>query len=138
MDVVQLDGCCGVAEIQYLADETTPTSALREIASEFFTGSQGAGVGEWAHLIFTEVSNHAGKKQTYGADLAALIRKERLGTVTVSRAKINPNHRNPAHWIKVYTWAVDAKRFYKWVQANCPGFMNEDVAVYAHNDYYYW
>lgn len=125
--------CCAVAEIADLGTEDDAEEAMRTVARAVFERGERDWEPMCAHLIFTEVVNHEGVRQTYGKDFAAFIAKHKLGTVTVGPAKINPNHRNPAHWVKVYTWAINAKNFLKWAKDAVPDFFERDERYYATN-----
>ena len=51
-------------------------------------------------MIFTQ----AGKGATYGDRFAEYILEHKLGDVTMTGVKVNPNSRNP---LKTFVWTVD-------------------------------
>jgi hypothetical protein len=66
---------------------------------------------KWRYAVFTQ----AGKGESYGRKFAALIRKQKLGTVVQATTKTvtNPNSGNV---LKAWLWTVNHKNLRKWAQ----------------------
>lgn len=128
--VYATDGCCAVGEVEGLRYDKNAEASLLEIANEFFDPDEQRAddIGRWAHVIFTEVTRAEEEKNpsrekksysgTYGRELAALIKKLKLGTVISTRTAMNPNHSNKGyrHFVKAYVWTVNRKNFLKWAK----------------------
>ena len=91
---------CGVQQLSDLSrnQEDNIRYASQDVNYNGFSG---------AFLIF---SDHA-HALSNGSRLAAFIKKKKLGTVTATRSKVNPNSGNA---IKVWVWAVDKKAVAKF------------------------
>lgn len=91
MELIESEISCGVAELSNLWNPTIadvmdlPVEGLRP-----------------AFIVFSDVAGSNGDK------LAKLIKKHKLGTLTVTRPKTNPNSGNK---IKVWAWSVDQSKF---------------------------
>jgi hypothetical protein len=124
------NNCCAVGEVAGLRYDKTPEESLLGIATGFFDPDEQHvdDIGRWAHIIFTEVTRAEEEKNpsrekksysgTYGRELAALIKKLKLGTVIASRTAMNPNHSEKGyrHFVKTYVWTVNRKNFLKWAK----------------------
>lgn len=104
MDVEHTHSCCGAHELIGSSDiesQEDAIDALIEIAKVRYVEHNTC-----AFYIFTGVTDE-GTCQEF----AEAIRSERLGTVTKSRDKVNPNSENE---IAVWIWAVNDNRYRKW------------------------
>ena len=150
MSIQTLEGCCGVGEIQYVGSMGGPKEALKTILGDFVEHNYGGGGSyysyakgcyvdepekesfEWlpmdGHLVFTEVAKVTRPQQIqvgYGKKLAALIKKEKLGSVIVSKPRKNAiNH--PDHILKVYVWTPNERACKAWAKKN--GVFSETYA----------
>ena len=102
-------GCCAVREIEYLSDYDTPEEAMGRIVDEEFGNLP-------AFYVFTGVVGYTNSKrrEVYGTKFRDFIDKNRLGAVTESPARHNPNH--PTHKVRVWVWAVNHKAVTKWLK----------------------
>ena len=101
--MVQLNrtSCCGLREISGLGGAGTSRNALYEVAKIMYTNSK-----KGAFVVFSAPSQHK-----YGDNLRNLITKTRVGTVSKSRARKNPNSLNT---LNVYMWSVNDKVLKRW------------------------
>lgn len=101
---------CGVHQL-YEIGRDTPKQSVAAAKEDFFYesddwGSEAKLKKSCAFYIFSDtVSSGAGLK------LAKYIRDNRLGTVQISRAKVNPNSGNT---IQVFTWKVNDRALQRW------------------------
>jgi hypothetical protein len=93
--------CCGMKELSGIQDFTPDYGFFQEIAE----GLRG-NTGRTAHIIFTDARLPAWKKPTKGDELAAFIRKKRMGRVTASPWRKNPNSLNE---VCVFVWTFNDK-----------------------------
>lgn len=98
---IEQTSCCGVHELINIGDERTAHNVLLEVAKYRFYEENPC-----ALYFFTGVTR--GK---YAEALAALIKKEKLGTCTRTRPKKNPNSGNT---ISAYLWDVNNTKFKSW------------------------
>lgn len=139
MDIFALNACCGVGEVEYLEDACGPDKALQEIGNLMFEDPDYSHVPTFAHLIFTEVTKRLDGRRTidtktYGADLAKLIKKQKLGTVLITRMAVNPCHndKDDKHMLKTYLWTPNYRKFKAYWKAN------GGVVQKRERDDYFW
>jgi len=104
MITIERTNCCGFKEIDNLCDGTAEQN-LKETCEQFFNDDNDA-----AFLFFTGVS-----KEGYGQKFKKLILKEKLGEITETKAKRNPNSGNK---IKAWIWAVNKTKFKQYAKRN--------------------
>lgn len=105
--------CCGFREICNLSG-IGPERAIKEICDAQFVSRYASNSYSitrvldlsLSHAVFTEVQNG-----TYGKNLAAYIRKHKLGTVIGSRISTNPNSGNR---LKGYIWTINKRALSAW------------------------
>ena len=101
--------CCGVREIDGLRLFGVRKS-MKDIAPDILHGC--------AFVIFTGVvSENVSENAQYGQRFAKYIIKNRLGEVTASPRRLNPNSQN---MLAVWIWTVDHEALARWVVRNCP------------------
>ena len=93
--------CCGLDEIFDLEEETKPM--LLNISERFLDEKT-------AFYVFSDVSYSSS-----GKNLAKMIKKLKLGTITTTKYKTNPNSGNK---LKIYVWSVDSKKLRDWHYKN--------------------
>lgn len=98
--------CCGVKDYNGLCG-FTPKQVLQRISRSWFERRK---EGRGAFLMFTDVN---GVKK--GLAVKKYIEDSKLGTVTKSPSRKNPNSRNK---ITVFLWAINKQKFYKWAKDN--------------------
>lgn len=104
MSYTEDTSCCGVKEIVDICDEKLNNeSLLRDITDlRYEDGDK----GNCCYYFFTDIN-----LCEYGNSLKKYITDNKLGTVTRSGAKKNPNSGNS---IKVYLWTVNNGALYLW------------------------
>jgi len=96
--------CCAIREISGI-ENYTPKETVKQVAKEYCCSDEKS-----AFLLFTFYANR--KK---GDNLKKFIEKNKLGTVTKSRAKKNPNSGNN---INIFIWSIGRINFKKWALKN--------------------
>ena len=98
--------CCGLRELNDLCDyRYNPERALKDFCSSFFHGQQDD-EDLAAFILFTGVS-----KERYGQRFASLIKKNKLGKILETRAKLNPNS---GSIIKTWIWDINRPATRAW------------------------
>jgi hypothetical protein len=106
--------CCGINELAEIQDCDDAKHVLEEVA-EGHKIKFGERSGAWdqdllaCHFIFSQAYKHS----PYGEELAKLIKKLKLGRLTSSGWKINPNSGNP---VKVWIWTPSYRRLREWYE----------------------
>ena len=125
IEINQEMDCCGVRELNNLSGGNSPKEVVQQLCNggEYLYDQSilrenpraRQERGRYAFIIFSQ----AGPPRTthYGTDLAKFITKNRLGTVTESPYKINPNTGNK---LRVWIWALDPVGITKWWKKNKP------------------
>ena len=93
--------CCGVKELDYIEYESS-----REIMQEIYESER-----DFAFILFTATS-----EMKEGRNLAKYIKKHKLGSVTRSPSRINPNTHNH---ISVWVWSVNHNAINRWGNKHC-------------------
>ena len=99
MTQINSTSCCGLREIDEL--DYPPDEILTTVAEDFFNDEN-----PMAFYFFTDT-----RRSQNGRNLAVYITKHKLGAITTTRYKINPNSDN---WLKVFVWAVNPRIFEVW------------------------
>lgn len=94
--------CCGTKEISGLTYEGTPEQALRQLPRV-----------SPACYVFTGASYYATSPAPYAKRFKDYILKHRLGVVTESAPRRNPNS---GRFVTLYVWSVNSKAFSAWRQ----------------------
>ena len=97
--------CCGIDEIADIADHDNPKEALKEVCHEIYYNDKTC-----AFMMFSDI----GKKES-GKALHKYITKNKLGTVTKSVSRINPNSDNS---LAIWIWAMHRGNLKKWWNKN--------------------
>lgn len=106
--------CCGLREISGLSEHRTPAIAMQafcrfSLGLDYnYNGRLGRTL-EFSHAVFTAATG----KNDYGEKFAAFILRNKLGTVTPSQRRNNPNSGNP---LKVWVWTLHQTNVKKWAQ----------------------
>lgn len=113
--------CCGIAELDGISESNrSPQNTLQSLFEDMWGdcgcwecdedcgGKSNEYEEQCAFIIFSDTER---TKFKYGLDLAEFIKKNKLGTVGKTRAKINPNSNNK---IIMWTWSINLKAFAKW------------------------
>jgi hypothetical protein len=99
MDIEETS-CCGLRELSDLSD--TIADNVRTVWEDMKDHET-----FYPHVFFTDAYARGEKASgTNGYKLAQLIEKNKLGVITASPAKINPNSGNK---LVVWVWTVDKK-----------------------------
>lgn len=108
----QSTSCCGVDEIVDLGSRNTTRGAMLDVCNNYIRREwNNSFVDDFpAFLSFTGVMKYG-----YGQEFANFIRKNKLGTVRESVARVNPNSGNR---IKMWIWAVNRTAMRKWYKDN--------------------
>ncbi len=105
--------CCGIREITGISRlTTTPKTVVEEIYYDRFVNNE-----HYAFVIFTDIENMA-----RGKAIAEFIRKVKLGTITSTLTRVNPNTSHP---LKVGIWGINSKAFKAWGKRNLPQYNDE-------------
>ena len=104
MEISQLH-CCGIHEFDGLYEADDAKEVLEFICKEWFP-TWNTQKGSGAYIVFSDIGEGVEVK-----DIARLISKYKLGTVSKPRPKVNPNSNNT---LEVLLWAVSAQAFYRW------------------------
>ena len=94
--------CCGVHQIMDLGHSKTPEIALRYIKGQL----------RLPFVVFSGVTKRihpdhsSSRMDNYGQAFASFLKKKKLGRVTSSLSRVNPNSNNT---IKVWVWEPDYK-----------------------------
>jgi len=90
--------CCGIRELDGVMSADNAMQALVEAAESWYENDN-----DGAYIFFS-VTN----KSKRGDEMAALIKKLRLGTVLVTKATKN---RNSGNMLRMYVWTVNKNNF---------------------------
>ncbi|KKK80713.1 hypothetical protein LCGC14_2820730 [marine sediment metagenome] len=112
--------CCGLGELDGIAN-TEPRIIIKHFCEATYTQGEwdgyAGGVGRmipsdfnYALVLFTSVT-----KRKYGERLRDYIIKNKLGYVTKSATKTNPNTKNR---INAWLWAIHVKNLEQWYKKN--------------------
>lgn len=112
MEIVGTD-CCAVDEISGITGKT-PDSVLRKVCQNYFEDED-----KCAFYLFTDIDKNDYKN---AIALKKFIETNKLGRVTVSRAKKNPNSGN---MVKIYVWEI-SQRVLKVFNKKHYGYSNDD------------
>lgn len=96
----ELPHCCGIHELGLIVEDESAVETLR---------------GVWpfdlsAHVIFSVTSRETANHKR-GMQLAALIRKNKLGTVVSTKPARNPGHTGT---LKAWIWTPDVQKLLAW------------------------
>lgn len=111
-DIVEMDiaqtSCCGLREIENLSDYNHTKEAMQAFCKKFLNTDLYGGYtsDKYAFVLFTGVI-----EERYGQRFARFITATKLGKVTGSRARINPNSENV---IKVWIWELNKQALIRW------------------------
>ena len=101
--------CCGLRQIDGLSNHK-PKEAMKRVCRGFFrSGMKGA------FIAFTEASYSFQTESTYGKDFKKFIEKNKLGDVTETKSKRNPNSGNK---LITFVWAVKPTNLKNWYKKN--------------------
>ena len=106
--------CCGVKElcgIGYMMGEFGPVGVIKDYIRQSRSAICPAPTPyrpRVAHLIFTQAS-----PGRYGADLAAYIIKNKLGTILQTPSQANPNSGNK---VIMFLWSLDKPNLIAWAR----------------------
>lgn len=120
--------CCGTRELDGVSDEP-PETLIREMIEEGFLESHYDFSGsrltkKWnpcfAFVVFTDTNakSYTGHNRRYtGKKFAAYLEAHKLGTVTASVRRTNPNHSGrKGVFLQVWVWAMDFKALKVWAK----------------------
>lgn len=96
--------CCAVDEINGIDEK--PKDVLISICDEKY----GGGDSKQAFIIFTDNVT----EYSHGENLAKYIKKNKLGSLQVTRARKNPNSGN---LVKVWIWTPNERKLKMWYKA---------------------
>lgn len=108
MTRIQHTSCCGVSELSGITDYADPKVILEVAANNRFRDGDANG----AYYIFTDTG-----RGTYGNRLRKYIEDNKLGTVSQTKGKRNPNTGNS---VILYTWMLNVRGFKAWYRKNYP------------------
>jgi hypothetical protein len=106
MNALGETACCGVNEITSLGDFRNSKDALQEVCRDMYWYE-----GNCAFITFTQ----AGSGTRYGNNLKRYIESNKLGDVTVSPSKVNPNTGNR---VRMFVWAINRPALDRWAYKN--------------------
>ncbi len=117
--------CCGIKEVDQIGHYRSDRRLLKDLGLKFFGGRVGDNdyytQNDSAFLLFSTIG-----KKTIGERTAALIQKEKLGTVSFVGKRKNPNSGN---MLSMWVWAVNIPAYQKWCKKNKvaidPSYENE-------------
>lgn len=132
MNINDVEGCCGINELAYIADAKSPDRVIRFLAEEYEAQEEGehderrfwGGPDSVSNLyLFTQATSKKVTKrqreQGYGFRLKKFIEQHKLGEVTVGPERENavPGHNTI---ITPFIWAPDwdAIKAGKWRESN--------------------
>jgi hypothetical protein len=116
MDVQGLN-CCAIREIDGLSNSgyrNNTELAFKDFCDEFYEYQDGwddeddyydEENGTGAFIIFSQV-----EPSDYGTQFAEYIRKNKLGRVSKSRKKLNPNSDN---FVTMFVWEINREKTFK-------------------------
>lgn len=113
----QLQGCCGVTEIDGISEFKFPEEAAKAVFNDGYTFEESQinelQIPEASHLIFTQATRR--KTRTgYGFSLADYVEFHKLGTVAFSDSAKNPNSSN---YIVTFVWTLGStKNIERWAK----------------------
>lgn len=118
-------GCCAFTEVVDIKG-TTPLNVLKHICRESSQNYLNAQTKMWhrrlmlsAFYVFTAMveNTRSGRETDYGQSLAAYIRKNKLGKVMMTPARVNRvNH--PTHMVRGWIWMPEVDMMSAWWEAN--------------------
>lgn len=114
-------GCCAVREIYQLNHHKGDSlAAMKEFCRLHDYSAGGSLCGLYAFYIFTGVVKTDDKEPVgYGEAFEEFIRKNKLGTICRSVARVNRvNH--PNHYVKVWVWAPSKDNLQAWWNKHKP------------------
>lgn len=100
--------CCGVAEIVHIGETSSVELILDAVGEDRYEDDGQNG----AFYFFTDIG-----RARRGHDLAKYIRDHKLGKVSRSEAKRNPNTGNR---VIIFTWALQGNSFKAWYRKRHP------------------
>lgn len=114
MAYLESSPCCAMDIIDGVDD--TPQEVLRSICDEKYPDKEwcdedeeyGSDKKEQAFIVFTD---NVSKKDSGGEGLAKYIKKNKLGSFIVTRARRNPN---TDHMVKVWVWTPNERNLKRW------------------------
>jgi len=113
IDINGLD-CCGIKEIVDIDNYTeNPKQIILDICEDYYKEEHMC-----AFYIFSDI-----QKKKAGKNLKNFIQKNKLGLITLSPIRINPNSGNS---LRVYLWTIDKKNLKQYWHKN----NNYDVDEY--------
>lgn len=99
---IQTLNCCGINEIDGIGDyKREPEKIVRDVCDRYFESTI-----KCAYYIFSDIG-----KKTAGKTLADYILKNKLGTITLPKTKINPNSKNS---LNMWIWSINAANLKKY------------------------
>lgn len=102
--------CCGVKEIAGISgyNRRAPQALDR-----LYRSWRDQRIPNVPFIVFTEASPvvNAPTLKLYGRQIANLIKRSHLGSVSVAGPSKNPNSMN---YVRVYTWKVNWAAYHKW------------------------
>lgn len=101
MPTIEHTQCCGIKEIDGV-EGSHPKEFLLDIADAIMSGAEDA-----AFYFFSDI----GDAQN-GKAIAAFLKRNKLGKITKTGAKRNPNSGNRLH---MWVWNIDLKAYRTWV-----------------------
>lgn len=99
--------CCGIRElIDIDAYLTEPEQIIADVCEEYYIHEH-----RCAFYLFSDIQD---KKS--GKELSSFIKKNKLGTITMSPVRVNPNSDNS---LRVYLWTISRANLRKYWYKNC-------------------
>lgn len=128
MEILNLK-CCGIKEIAGLSHHETTKGALKSFGELTYFAARNvkgpkeppvmvpAPIERFRYVIFSQANTpgylESLSRSKYGEKFAALILKERLGTLIETTPNINPNSNN---MLRVWVWTIDHDRTKAYIE----------------------
>jgi hypothetical protein len=99
--------CCGIKELIDIDDyRTEPEQIIEDVCEEYYIHEH-----RCAFYIFSDIQD-----KVAGKNLRKYILKNKLGTITMSPIRVNPNSDNS---LRVYIWTISRANLRKYWYKNC-------------------
>lgn len=107
---------CAITDIDGISYPTSPKYALQDICTCIFVEDD----SRTPFYLFTQAqtpANTKARKKTYGADLAAYITRNKLGSVVRTEKRKNINSGNN---VVAFLWTINYEATKSWFKKNLP------------------
>ncbi|MFA5695834.1 MAG: hypothetical protein WC917_00010 [Bacilli bacterium] len=99
--------CCGIEELVDIADyETEPKTIIVDICTNYFENEN-----QCAFYMFSDI-----QRKRSGKNLCKFIKKHKLGLITQSPSRVNPNSGNS---LTIWIWTINKRNLRSFYSKNC-------------------